>query len=154
MNRLRPFVGVALTAFMLLAGSVHADEVLLLPPGGGLAPPIDQTGPSGIDEPQKTASSSDGSSSYVEEPVLQTRHFGLQVSLSCEVASTPNAIVVVNHSAEDLPPGTRIKWQLKAAGKKGFFALLGPLGGGQTLVADNVLEGSADKAAECIARVI
>ncbi len=160
MKRLRPFVGAALATLMLFAGPASAAAVLPLPPGGGLAPPISGTGPSDLgptkpNDAKVIASTSQGSSSdYVEEPVLQTRHFALQVNLSCEVANAPNAIVVVNHSAEELPPGTRIKWQVKSAGQKGFFALLGPLGGGQTLVADNVLQGSADKGAECIARVI
>jgi len=158
MNRLRPLVGAVLTTLMLIAAPAFADEVLPLDPGGGLNPPIDQTGPSDLsppsvpkDDPMMAASAEND---YVEEPVLQTRHFGLQVTLSCQVANTPNAIVVMNHSSEELPPGTRIKWQLKSAGQKGFFALLGPLAGGQTLVADNVLQGRADKGADCTARVI
>ena len=96
----------------------------------------------------------DSSSDYIPEPTLQTRHFGLNVTLSCAVAGKANAIVVVNQSAEDLPPGTRIKWQLKSEGKRGFFALLRPLPSGETLVADNVLDGAADTAAACVARVI
>ena len=76
------------------------------------------------------------------------------MELSCAVSGTPHAIVVINHSAEDLPPGTRIKWQLKSEGKRGFFALLNPLAGGDTLVADNVLDDGTDQATDCVARVI
>lgn len=159
MNRIRPIAGVLLATLMLpLSGMVAtAGEVLPLDPGRGL-PPIDGTGPAGGTElapPRASASNngSDGDSGY-EEPMLQTRHFGLNIALSCAVSGTPNAIVVVNRSAEELPPGTRIKWQLKDEGKRGFFALLSPLAGGETLIADNVLDGSADQATACVARVI
>ena len=169
MNRIRPLVGALLATLMLsplsapLLMPAAAAEVELLPPGGGLSPPIDSTGPAvdtgpadALTPPGPAASSErgDSPSDYVPEPTLQTRHFGLNVALSCAVAGTPNAIVVVNNSAEDLPPGTRIKWQLKSEGKRGFFALLNPLPSGQTLVADNVLEDAADQAAACVARVI
>lgn len=165
MNRIRPLAGALLATLMLspLAAAVlpvAAAEVELLPPGGGLNPPIDDTGPTEgtgpTDLPPVSTDGGDGDSSsdYVPEPTLQTRHFGLTVELSCAVAGTPNAIVVVNRSAEELPPGTRIKWQLKSEGKRGFFALLSPLPGGETLVADNVLESAADEAAACVARVI
>ncbi|WP_156387269.1 hypothetical protein [Devosia sp. Root105] len=163
MNRIRPLAGALLAALMLspLTAAVLpvvADEVDLLLPGG----PTDGTGPAAgtgpADElvPPVTADSGDGDSSsdYVPEPMLQTRHFGLTVQLSCAVSGKPNAIVVVNHSAEELPPGTRIKWQLKSEGKRGFFALLNPLAGGETLVADNVLDSAASEAADCVARVI
>lgn len=168
MNRIRPLAGVLLATLMLspLAGAAYAGDVLPLDPGGGL-PPIDGTGPA--DEtgpadglippgPIDTNSNGDGDSNrdadYVPGPTLQTRHFGLNVELSCAVSGTPNAIVVVNHSTEALPPGTRIKWQLKSEGKRGFFALLSPLAGGDTLVADNVLDSATSEAADCVARVI
>ncbi len=171
MNKIRPLAGVLLATLMLspLLGAAFAGDVLPLDPGGGL-PPIDGTGPAagtgpinglfppGTVEPgvvattASTSSGGDGDSDY--EPPLQTRHFGLNVQLSCTVSGTPNAIVVVNHSAEALPPGTRIKWQLKSEGKRGFFALLRPLAGGETLVADNVLDSAASEAADCVARVI
>lgn len=175
MNRIRPLAGALLAILMLspFAGAAVAGDVLPLDPGGGL-PPIDGTGPAGtgpIDglvppgtaelgavEPgavattTSTSSGGDGDSDY--EPPLQTRHFGLNVQLSCTVSGPPNAIVVVNHSAEALPPGTRIKWQLKGEGKRGFFALLRPLPGGDTLVAENVLDGAISQAADCVARVI
>jgi type II secretory pathway predicted ATPase ExeA len=62
--------------------------------------------------------------------------------------------VVINQSLEPLPAGTRIKWQLKDEGKRGFFAIIGELGGGESLVADDVLDGHASKDDACIARVI
>lgn len=166
MNRIRPLAGAVLATLMLSAFSAPlslptvAAEVELLPPGGGLSPPTDgtiDTGPAdGVTPPVASSSSGDGdlSADYIPEPTLQTRHFGLNVALSCAVAGTPNAIVVVNNSAEELPPGTRIKWQLRSEGKRGFFALLSPLAGGETLVADNVLDSAADAAADCVARVI
>ena len=167
MNRIRPLAGALLATLMLspFAGVAVAGDVLPLDPGGGL-PPIDGTGPAGtgpidglippgaIDTGPSRSSEGSGDSDYVPEPTLQTRHFGLNVQLSCTVGGTPNAIVVVNHSAEALPPGTRIKWQLKSEGKRGFFALLRPLPGGDTLVADNVLDGATSQAADCVARVI
>ena len=166
MNRIRPLAGALLAILMLspLAGAAYAGDVLPLDPGGGL-PPIDGTGPAagtgpvdGLTPPGPIPSTSDsggdGDSDYVPEPPLQTRHFGLNVQLSCAVSGTPNAIVVVNHSAEALPPGTRIKWQLKTEGKRGFFALLRPLPGGDTLVADNVLDGQTGETTDCVARVI
>ena len=174
MNRIRPIAGVLLATLMLsplfapvLTPAVAA-EVELLPPGGGLTPPREEPVPPREDPAPETGTElappdvpndgndSDGQSSSEPDvqPTLQTRHFGLNVELSCAVAGTPNAIVVVNHSAEDLPPGTRIKWQLKSAGKRGFFALLNPLPGGDTLVADNVLDGGADQSVACVARVI
>lgn len=160
MNVIRPLASALLAALMCVPAL--ADPVTELPPGGGLTPPIDSTGPTdntGPTElpddakPDKGISQSSSSSDY-PEPVLQTRHFGLQVELSCTVASQPNAIEVINHSAENLPPGTRIKWQLKSEGKVGYFALIGPLAGGETLVADNVLPGGASSGADCVARVI
>jgi hypothetical protein len=84
---------------------------------------------------------------------LQTRHFG-GVTLSCKVASTSTDLVVVNDSLEPLPPGTRIKWQLKNEGTRGFFAIIGELGGGESLVADGVLDGRAGQDETCVARVI
>ena len=155
MNVIRPLAGLLLAT--LLCVPAFADEVETLPPGGGLAPPIDGTGPSDISpkpSETRTKSSSSSSSDYAEEPGLQARHFGLQVALSCSVAEQSNGIVVVNTSAEDLPAGTRIKWQLKSEGQVGFFALLGTLGGGQTLVADHVLQGAAAQSAPCVARVL
>jgi len=151
MNVIRPLAGVVFAILMCVPAI--AAEVVPLAPGGGL--PIDKTEivdstPKSPTRVERSSSSSD----YVEEPALQARHFGLQVAVDCAGASQPNAIVVVNKSAEELPPGTRIKWQLKSEGQVGFFALLGPLAGGQTLVADNVLPGAAPQSAPCSARVL
>jgi hypothetical protein len=174
MNRTRPIAGVLLATLMLspisapMLTAAIADEVALLPPGGGLTPPREEPAPPREEPARETGteldppdvggngneSGGDSSSDPDTQPTLQTRHFGLNVELSCTVSGTPKAIVVVNHSAEDLPPGTRIKWQLKSEGKRGFFALLNPLAGGDTLVADNVLDSRADQSAACVARVI
>lgn len=177
MIRIRPIVGAALATLMLVLplGLVptlaYAEPVQELTPPGttpkedpkpeagtDLLPEVG-TGPAAPDVGgggSSSGSSSGGSSSdrVDTQPTLQTRHFGFQADLSCAVASTPNSIIVINRSAEPLPAGTRIKWQLKSEGKRGYFALLGPLGGGETLVADNVLDGAADQAADCVARVI
>jgi hypothetical protein len=156
MKFVRPLAGILLAT--LLCVPAFADEVELLPPGGGLDPtktqPVDDP-PRTQPRPSSRSSSSSSSSDYTEEqPGLQARHFGLQIALSCAVADQPNSIVVVNTSNEDLPPGTRIKWQLKGEGQVGFFALLGTLKGGKQLVADNVLQSEVAQSAKCVARVL
>jgi hypothetical protein len=80
-------------------------------------------------------------------------HFG-GATLACKVGSGARDLVVINQSLEPLPAGTRIKWQLKNEGKRGFFAIIGELGGGESLVADGVLDGSAGADDICVARVI
>lgn len=172
MTLIRPLAGAVLAALVILPTLALAAPVALLPPGGGLGgdretelvrPDPDRP----REEPDPTASvqpipprggSSDGdsysSSESDTQPTLQTRHFGPRAELSCRVADTSNDLIVVNHSPEPLPPGTRIKWQLKGEGKRGFFALIGPLGGGETLVADDVIEGDAPVGADCAARII
>jgi len=155
MKLLRAIAG-AMLATLLIAGSVSAAEVELLHPGGGSS----DTGPTKSDsgtelttprsEPTNSRRSSSSSDS---EPTLQTRHFGSQVELTCAVGDSA-AIVVVNHSADPLPPGTRIKWQLRSEGLQGFFRLLGTLEGGETLVADNVLQTRVSSSAGCTARII
>lgn len=164
MIRLRPLAG-ALLLSLFLAPVAVADEVEVITPGGhaGLTPPDVSTGPSDVstrDLPRQTggnSGSSDSSHSSTPEvdvqPGLQTMHFG-GVSLACRVASSSTDLVVINQSPEPLPPGTRIKWQLKNEGKRGFFAIIGELAGGESLVADNVLDGAAGKDDVCIARVI
>lgn len=173
MKSLRPLAG-ALLATLVLLTSVNAAEVgIINPPGSGgssgteLAPPRD-TEPSRDEpdrnlpttpdpprsEPRPSKGDDNDSPTPSSEPPLQTRHFGSMVELTCAVADRPAAIVVVNHSSEPLPPGTRIKWQLKAEGVQGFFRLLGTLEGGATLVADNVLRQHVSNGANCIARVI
>jgi len=159
MKRLRPLAGAMLAILLLLPAGYAAEVEPIIPgqPEGGL-PSTDNpsdTGPAQEDTPAAGPSSKgDGPSEWPFDkgPTLQTRHFGPQAALSCAVADKPGAIVVVNEGAEDLPRGTRIKWQLP--GQRGFFALLGPLGAGETLVADNVLNGAADNAASCTARTI
>lgn len=174
MKSLRPLAG-ALLATLVLLTSVNAAEVgIINPPGSGgssgteLAPPrgepetprdepdrnLPTTPDPPRDEPRRDRDNDSDSPTPSSEPPLQTRHFGSMVELSCAVADRPDAIVVVNHSAEPLPPGTRIKWQLKAEGVQGFFRLLGTLEGGATLVADNVLRKQVNNGANCIARVI
>ena len=153
MNVIRPLAGLLLAT--LLCVPAFADEVELLPPGGGLDPTKTEPVDDAPKTPTKSSSrSSSSSSDYTEEPGLQARHFGLQVALSCSVANRPNSLEVVNTSNEDLPPGTRIKWQLKSEGQFGFFALLGTLEGGKTLVADNVLSSTPAQSAPCVARVL
>jgi hypothetical protein len=169
MKTSRPVAAVLAILVMLpalaFAGSSGVTPIL---PGGGLAP-IDP-GVDGGREPKPDMgtgsvpadggrASSRQSESYDPaevdmQPTLQTRHFGASYDLTCQVASNTSDLVVINHSPDPLPPGTRIKWQLKTEGKRGFFAINGELGGGQTLVAGNVLDGADAPSAECVARVI
>lgn len=175
MIRIRPLAGAVLMTLMLTPLAL-ADKVDIITPGGnaGLAPPDitagtgpSDTGPSdtgprdtGAETMPRQASRSGNSSGGGDyspaevdvQPGLQTMHFG-GASLTCKVASTHD-LVVVNQSLEPLPAGTRIKWQLKKEGKRGFFAIIGELGGGETLVADGVLDGAAGSDEVCIARVI
>ena len=163
MIRIRPLAGAVLT-ILSLTSVAFADRVEVIIPGGnaGLTPPGSaSTGPrdEGSETLPRTAASSGSNSrsnyspaEFDPQPGLQTRHFG-GVELTCKVAST-NDLVVSNHSLEPLPPGTRIKWQLKNEGTRGFFAIIGELGGGESLVADGVLDGRAGQDEVCIARVI
>jgi hypothetical protein len=157
MKRLRPLAGVLL-ATVLLAAVATAAEVEKLRPGGssesqsGFSAAVELISPGTTNTgPVATRRSSSGDSS---EPSLQTRHFGAQFELTCALGEAPHAIVVVNHSEDPLPAGTRIKWQLTQEGLRGFFKLLGTLEGGATLVADNVLETTVNRGADCVARVI
>ena len=167
MIRIRPLAGAVLMT-LLLTPVAFADRVDVITPGGhaGLNPPITGTEPIDtkpvdpvVDEPPRTASSDSSSSGgdpsvdFDVQPGLQTRHFG-GATLACKVASTSKDLVVINQSLDPLPPGTRIKWQLKNEGKRGYFAIIGELGGGESLVADNVLDGQAGTDDVCIARVI
>ena len=43
---------------------------------------------------------------------------------------------------------------MRSEGLQGFFRLLGTLEGGETLVADNVLQNRVDTRANCTARII
>ena len=174
MTSLRPLAGAVLLMLALSPAAALAAPVDIITPGGSgnasFAPPAESDGGGdarfkGESVPQAdpgtggggSDSSSSDSYSPVEmdtRPTLQTRHFGGQANLSCQVAASARDLVVVNNSPEPLPPGTRIKWQLKKQGKRGFFAIIGELGGGKSLVADNVLDGKARPDDICIARVI
>lgn len=153
MKRLRLLVGTLLATLMIVSAVPAAEVELILPGGGGDGDvKTTETGPVDTvprDEPKARRESRDR-----PEPVLQTRHFGSPIELTCAVGDRPDAIVVVNHSDEPLPKGTRIKWQLQADGLQGFFRLLGELEGGGTLVADNVLTSRVSNGANCVARVI
>lgn len=165
MIRIRPLAGAVLMT-LSLTSVAFADRVEVITPGGetSLLPPGSaSTGPVDTrpaDRPQaSTGSSGSSGSSYSPaefddvQPGLQTRHFG-RVNLSCRVGSSSRDLVVVNQSADPLPPGTRIKWQLRNERKRGFFAIVGELGGGESLVADDVLDGEAGQDDICVARVI
>jgi len=177
MNLLRALAGAVLLTLMLIPGGVLAASVIELTPGGGnaaLAPPSDGddgrdrgdaagTGPADTaPRSRQEADESDGGgdSDRFEppqpdlQPGLQTRHFGVLANLSCEVAARSTDLVVVNRGTEPLAPGTRIKWQLKQSGTRGYFAIIGELGAGKALIADNVLDGKAGQDDICIARVI
>jgi hypothetical protein len=161
MIRKRLVAGAVLMALLCMSPA-FADKVDVITPGGGgstgFAPSTtdDEKGATGLAErPRRdTGGGSSFDPAQLEaQPGLQTMHFG-GVSLSCKVASTATDLVVVNDSLEPLPPGTRIKWQLKAEGQRGYFAIIGELGGGQSLVADDVLDGKAAPDDTCVARVI
>ncbi|MGV3490347.1 MAG: hypothetical protein ACO1OG_03410 [Devosia sp.] len=151
MKSLRPLAGALLATLMLIPVVSAAEVELLLPGGGSEASSVPKDGQVSIlpvpnrEKPKRPPSGSD------TEPVLQTRHFGAMAELTCSAADSPNALLVVNNSADPLPPGTRIKWQL--GDEQGFFRLIGELEGGATLVADNVLEGPAG-GGNCVARII
>jgi hypothetical protein len=181
MKHIRPFVGAAFLALSLATLSAPvaalADEVEIILPGGvTFAPPSDSdddfspntglTLPS-IDTDRNSdlasafsaaapssSSSSSSSSDADSRPTLQTRHFGARIDVTCKVSSTSTGLVLVNNSPDPLPPGTRIKWQLKKDGQRGYFAIMGELGGGKSLVADNVLGNKVKNGETCIARVI
>lgn len=163
MIRIRPLAGAVLMS-LLLTPVALADRVEVISPGGeaSLLPPATGTEPDDAKvetlprEPQRTGSGNSVTYSPAEvdaQPGLQTMHFG-GATLACKVGSGSRDLVVLNQSLEPLPAGTRIKWQLKNEGKRGFFAIIGELGGGESLVADGVLDGKAGADDICIARVI
>ncbi len=160
MAGIRPRHAALLAALLLVSGPAVADQVINLLPPGGFTVGVDthpvETGlvnqRSGGGEHHD--SDSHDPPAFDTQPSLQTRHFGRQASLSCQVAGTPGALVLINGGDDPLPSGTRIKWQLKGAGLFGFFALVNELGGGESLVADDVIAGSPDRSTECLARVI
>ena len=162
MSRTRPLAGAVLM-ILLLTPVALADRVEVITPGGnaGLAPPSTATGPrdATVDTLPHDGGSTGNATSYSgadareAQPGLQTMHFG-GASIACKVGATTRDLVVVNESLEALPSGTRIKWQLKKEGTRGFFAIIGELAGGESLIADGVLDGNAGTDDICIARVI
>lgn len=166
MIRIRPLAGAVLMTLLLtpvaLAGSVEiilpGGNASLLPPDAGNEPGVVVESLPRTTDSSGSRSGSSGTDTYSPaevdaKPSLQTMHFG-SASLACKVASTANDLVLINQGLEPLPAGTRIKWQLKNEGKRGFFAIIGELGGGESLVADGVLDGGARADDVCIARVI
>jgi hypothetical protein len=162
MIHIRPLAGAVLMT-LLLTPVALADRVDVITPGGNasLLPPSTDTEPRDatvetlpVDMGTGGSKSTDYSPAEVDtRPGLQTMHFG-GATLACKVGSGARDLVVVNQSLEPLPSGTRIKWQLKKEGTRGFFAIIGDLGGGESLVADDVLDGKANTDDICIARVI
>jgi hypothetical protein len=161
MIRIRPLAGAVLMT-LLLTPVAFAGSVEIIMPGGNtsLVPP--STGGVGVESLPRSGGSGksamDATTSYTPpevdaQPSLQTMHFG-GASLACKVASTANDLVLINQGLEPLPPGTRVKWQLKNEGKRGFFAIIGELGGGESLIADGVVDGGARTDDVCVARVI
>ena len=156
MTRLRPLPATLMTLLFIIPVPVSAGAVInLLPAGGG----VDETRPTDPGIVGPLSGGSRDSSTYEPAefdapPSLQTRHFGGRADLSCRVAGTPGALVLTNGGSDPLPSGTRIKWQLKGVGLFGFFALVNDLDGGESLLADNVVNGTPDRSAACLARVI
>lgn len=115
----------------------------------------DDTPPTGRDTPSpRTSHSSSSDDDVIQPPEFQTRHFGAQIVLSCSAGDAPGSLIVVNQSDEPLPPGTRIKWQFRQTKAKGYFALLGNLRPGGTLVADDVMRNGQVASGDCMARVL
>jgi len=161
MIHIRPLAGAVLMT-LLLTPVALADRVEVITPGGNasLLPPSTDTEPRDATVETLPVDMGTGGSSKNYSPAevdvqpgLQTMHFG-GATLACKVGSGARDLVVVNQGLETLPAGTRIKWQLKNEGKRGFFALIGELGGGESLVADDVLDGNAGADDICVARVI
>lgn len=115
----------------------------------------DDTPPTGRDTPSPRGThTSSNNDDVTQPPEFQTRHFGAQITLSCQAGDAPGSIIVVNQSDEPLPPGTRIKWQFRQTKAKGYFALLGNLRPGGTLVADDVMRNGQVAGGDCMARVL
>ena len=157
MTRLRIAAVAAMLALIACPAVAMADEVLPLLPhtGSEVNPPKLSKTDLAPTEPR----GSDGTDTYSPngvdvQPTLQTRHFGGRVELICTVATTPGSLKVVNQGIEPLPPGARIKWQVKNPPLRGFFALIGQLDAGETLIADGIVDGDVPAGADCMARVI
>lgn len=162
MIHIRPLAGAVLMT-LLLTPVALADRVEVITPGGNasLLPPTTGTEPNDATVetlPRESGTGARNTNSYSPaevdaQPGLQTMHFG-GATLACRVDSGARDLIVINQSLEPLPSGTRIKWQLKNEGKRGFFAIIGELGGGESLIADGVLDGKAGTDDICVARVI
>ena len=142
---------------MTAAPALRAEEVvLLLPHTGSDTKPADSGDPARLKAPQPESTGSSRGSSYDadEPPSLQTRHFGTQVALICAPAGQPGGLELTNAGDTPLEPGTKIKWQFKNSKFRGYFALIGALAPGKTMVADGVISGSPPAGADCIARSI
>ena len=130
------------------------------PRDAGVKPDTDTTGtePAKTEDNGRTGGSGHSSSSsdddVTQPPEFQTRHFGAQIALACRLGDAPGSIVLVNQSEEMLPSGTRIKWQFRQTRAKGYFALIGSLRPGGTLVADDVLRQGQSAAGDCVARIL
>ena len=150
---------IAALALLLMSVSpnLRAEEVVLLVPHTG-----SETNPAPVDDPAKlasprppsTGSSNDGSYEADEPPSLQTRHFGTQVALVCAPSGKPGGLELTNAGETPLEPGTKIKWQFKNSKFRGYFALIGALAPGATMVADGVVAGSPPTGVSCVARSI
>ena len=156
MKRLRIAAVAAMLALIAVPAVVMADEVLPLLPhtGNEVNPPKLSKTDQAPAEPRGSDGSDHSPSEVDVQPTLQTRHFGGQVELICTVATTPGSLKVINQGNEPLPPGTRIKWQVKNPPLRGFFALIGQLDAGDTLIADGIVDGDVPVGADCLARVI
>ncbi len=158
MTRLKLILAALAATTMLMASAVHAETVIDLTPPGD----IQMTGPAATEETALAGNDGDGTTrssvgdSYVPDmqPTLQTRHFGTQSNLVCSVAEQPDSLKVINEGLEPLPPGTRVKWQVKGSSLRGFFALITELQIGETLVAEGIVGEGATGGADCLARVI
>ena len=156
MKRLRIAAVAAMLALIAVPAVAMADEVLPLLPhtGNEVNPPKLSKTDLAPAEPRGSDGSDHSPSEVDVQPTLQTRHFGGQVELICTVATTPGSLKVINQGNEPLPPGTRIKWQVKNPPLRGFFALIGQLDAGDTLIADGIVDGDVPAGADCLARVI
>lgn len=160
-------IGALLAVAASAVAPAQAEPVQLLTPHDGTR--TDETGPTSLlpnvpDTPasrpadrsvaRTSSTTTYDPAEYDQQPTMQTRHFTAQATLECQVSDHPGSLVVVNRSLEELPPGTRIKWQFPEARMRGFFALVGPLSAGATLVADGVIDAGQKAQGSCVARVI
>lgn len=158
MTRLRLTLAALAAAALLCSTAAQAEIVIDLTPPGDIemTGPADTKGKVPVDTDAGGATRSSVGDSYMPDtqPTLQTRHFGAQSNLACSVAEQPGSLKVINEGLEPLPPGTRIKWQVKGSPQRGFFALIRRLEIGETLMAEGIVGEGAASGADCLARVI